>query len=287
MWLSHVIEGPTANDCWLNLVNTVLSTGTAVAPRGKSCTELVSIQTRFPMRKPIVLNTHRDLGYKFLFAEAHWILSGDDRVETIAPFSSRIAQFSDDGETFFGAYGPRLSEQSYYLLNKLRQDKDTRQAVVTIWQESPWDSKDIPCTISVQFLIRNNKLYCIDTMRSSDIWLGWPYDAFNFTMLSASVLLYLQEDYPTLELGDLIMNLGSAHLYTENFARAYTCIENPKDFKFRYAHLDPKAEFKDAEELLNHLYYISRGQHDKLKSQWVCCVGRGDHNKVKKGEQNG
>lgn len=286
MWLSHIIEGPTANECWLNLLNTVLSTGKETSPRGNICTELMSVQTRFPMRKPIVLNTHRKLGYKFLFAEAHWILTGDDRVETIAPFSKRISQFSDDGETFYGAYGPRILEQSFYVIQKLSKDKDTRQAVLTIWQENPPDSKDIPCTISVQFLIRDNELHCIDNMRSSDIWLGWPYDVFNFTMLSSMVLLCLQEVYPDLKLGTLTMNLGSAHLYKENFAQAYTCIENPKDYKFRYAHLDPRAEFDHPDDLIAHLYFVSRGMHDQLKSQWVCCVARGDHDKTpKQGER--
>lgn len=273
------IVGSTANDTWVTLLEHIKSSGYQTMPRGFNCFELFNAHTVFPMHKPIVTVRARNLGYRFMFAEALWILEGRDDVETIAPFSKQIVTFSDDGETFFGAYGPMIVHQINYVIRKLADDKDTRQAVLTIWQENPPETKDIPCTISIQFMIRGNRLHCIDNMRSSDAWLGWPYDVFNFSMLSSAVLIALKDTYPDLMLGDLHMNLGSAHLYEKNFKGVEECLANPKDYRFRYPILKPKDEWPTIEDLFHHLYCISRNKHDELKSQWVCCVARGDHNK--------
>ena len=279
------VIGTTANDTWIGLLETIKTCGNVVQPRGFKCYEVMNLRTCFPMHKPIVTVRDRNLGYRFLFAEALWILEGKEDVATIAPFSKHIVQFSDDGETFFGAYGPRIVDQINWVVRKLAEDRDTRQAVLTIWQENPYDSKDIPCTISVQFLIRDGLLHCIDNMRSSDAWLGWPYDVFNFTMLSSAVIIALKDTYPDIRMGQLWMNLGSAHLYDRNMVGVDKCLANPKDYRFRYPLLqDPKAEWPTVEDLFHHLYCVSRNLHSELKSQWVCCVARGDHNK--KGDAN-
>jgi thymidylate synthase len=279
MFSTNPIFAPTANIAWVTLLEHVLSSGGTTSPRGLKSQELINMTTCCAMHKPIVTIKDRKLGYRFLFAEAYWILSGDNRVQTIAPYSKHIQKFSDDGHTFFGAYGPKIVEQIPYVISSLMRDKDTRQAVLTIWRENPPQSKDIPCTISVQWLIRNNNLHCIDNMRSSDIWLGWPYDVFNFSMISSYVLLMLKDHYPTLELGNISMNLGSAHLYEKNFNDAQLCITNLNDYKFRYGILEPKKEFIYPSDLLYHLKCVAENRHSELKSQWCCCIARGDHNK--------
>jgi thymidylate synthase len=156
--------------------------------RGLQTMEILSHQTEVDMSYPIVTLKARKLGYKFMCAEAWWILTGQNTVETIKPYSKEIERFSDDGVYYNGAYGPRIVDQLTYAVDCLAKDPSSRQAIIEIWRPNPRDSKDVPCTIAVQFLIRDNHLYCIDTMRSSDLWLGWPYDIFNFTMLSARIL---------------------------------------------------------------------------------------------------
>jgi thymidylate synthase len=170
------------------------------------------------MRFPVVNIPERNMGFKFMTAEAAWILSGDNRVETIAPFSKAITKFSDDGVFFHGAYGPPVIDQLSYICRLLSEDQDTRQAVMTIWRKNPGQTKDVPCTISVQWLIRDGKLHCVDNMRSSDLWLGWPYDVFNFSMLSYYIRSFL-EYYNGLkvEVGNLHLFAGSQHIYERNF----------------------------------------------------------------------
>ena len=57
-------------------------------------------------------------------------------------------------------------------------------------------------------------------MRSSDAWLGWPYDAFNFTCISIYTLLQLMHQHrKTYKLGNLSINAGSQHLYERNWKK--------------------------------------------------------------------
>ena len=209
--------GDSASVAWINLVKDILERGSECRPRGLRCRELLGYQTKVDMSRPIVTVAGRKLGYRFMAAEAWWILSGRNDVASISPYSRHIASFSNDGYHFDGAYGPRIVDQLRYVVDCLTSDPDSRQAVIEIWRPNPRPSRDVPCTVSVQFLVRDGAIHCVDTMRSSDAWLGWPYDVFNFSMLSAYVALlisartnYSQKAY---KLGTLTLTAGSQHLY--------------------------------------------------------------------------
>lgn len=170
-----------------------------------------------------------------MIAESYWILTGDNRVSTISYYSKQIKEFSDDGLHFAGAYGPKVVAQFPFILDAFREDPQTRQAVINIWRESPRSSRDIPCTLSLQFVYRSNRLHCIATMRSSDIWLGWVYDVFNFSMISAYVLECLKKINPMLfgsaKLGNLYLTAGSQHLYEDDFEKAKQATINIENWK--------------------------------------------------------
>ncbi len=209
------------------------------------------------MTRPVVTVRSRKLGRKFLAAEAWWILTGRNDVASIAPYSKDISKFSNDGRRFDGAYGPRVVDQLRYVCDALINDKDTRQAVMTIWRSNPQPSKDIPCTVACQWMIRQRgsvrRLHCVDTMRSSDAWLGWPYDVFNFSMLSTLILLTIRERDESLkdvQLGSLILQAGSQHLYETDFHGVEKLFEAPEYDE--YAPLDLN-DFANPEELVESL----------------------------------
>ena len=182
------------------------------------------------MRRPVITLPERKLSTKFLGGEAYWILSGDNRVETIAPYNKNIVNYSDDGVTFFGAYGPRILSQLDYVIDKLKSDADTRQAVLTIWRENPPETKDVPCTVAVHFMIRDHKLNCHVYMRSNDLWLGFPYDVFNFSMLSHLVCCKLnafvvENGGVIIEPGMLYHTASSRHIYEQHFEQVEQLIK--------------------------------------------------------------
>lgn len=213
-----------------------------VSPRGMPVREILAGHTCISMEHPVLCNPHRKLGYRFMAAEAHWILTGDNRVETIKPYSRGIEKFSNDGVRFDGAYGPKIVDQLRYVIDSLLEDNSTRQAVIDIWRPNPRGSKDIPCTLSLQFLIRGGHINTIATMRSSDIWLGWPYDVFNFTMITTYVQLelYRRAQMP-IALGDLHVRPGSLHMYEANRIDAEMAVSQDhnmaaKWYPFTYKH---------------------------------------------------
>lgn len=212
---------------WLNALNAILTDGDIVSPRGKRTKEIPQRTIEVDMRRPILRVPDRSLSYRFMAAEAYWILSGDDRVETIAPYNSRISEFSDDGERFFGAYGPKIQAQLPYIIEKLLADADSRQAGLTIWRECPPQTKDVPCTVAIFFAIRSNKVNVHVFMRSSDVWLGVPYDVFNFSMLGHLVCGLLNEHRGPSEYvspGILFLTAASSHLYETNWDDAKLCL---------------------------------------------------------------
>lgn len=227
-----IIEADGIYEGWQVLLNRLLQ-APVVKPRGLPCREIIGLQLRVKdMSRNIIADPQRKLNYRFLIAEWLWILSGLDKVDIVARYNSQIKQFSDDGQILNGAYGPRLLPQWPYVSRCLMEDEESRQAVMTIWTPSPGRSKDIPCTISLQFLLRAREdkkyLHTIVTMRSSDAWLGIPYDVFNFVQLTQilrSALSHIKRQ--PIKLGELVLNLGSSHLYEANWETARSIINAP------------------------------------------------------------
>ncbi len=246
-----------ANGAWLQAVRDVMAHGDVTYPRDQATVELLGYSSTFDMKYPIVSVNHRKLSRRFLTGEAVWILTGDDRVESIAPYAPSIVNFSDDGVRFYGAYGPRIADQFQHVVRSLANDNDSRQAVLTTWRPNPPKTKDTPCTVAVQWFIRNGRLHCIDTMRSSDLWLGWVYDVFNFSMLSAVIALQLRTEYGLeVSLGTLTLNAGSQHVYERNFEKIRACLDEPDAIPYQPMRLEL---FHDASHLVKYLTNVRDG----------------------------
>lgn len=178
--------------------------------------EVISGHYEVPMPAYLDL-VDRNVNVNFMFAEAAWIISGSNRLSGVTPSMKAYANFSDDGVFLRGAYGPKVVDQLGYVVDSIEKDNDTRQAVMNIWRERPGPSKDIPCTTTMQFLLREGKLNMVTTMRSQDIILGFTYDVFTFSMVAKAVQLLLKERGVDVELGTLFLNAGSMHIYERHY----------------------------------------------------------------------
>ena len=92
-------------------------------------------------------------------------------------------------------------------------------------------TKDLPCTVSLQFLIRDNKLHLIVNMRSNDLFMGFCYDVIIFTLWQEKMLVELKEFFPELKNGHYYHNANSMHIYSNNY-RKIKKILNDKDNNF-------------------------------------------------------
>lgn len=197
-----------------DLLNNILSRGTISAPRGKKTRELFDQQ--LVITEPLFWSAVRDVNYRFAVAEAIWIAAGFNDLACLTRYNSRMAEFSDDGKRLVGAYGPRFRAQWPEVKAKLKEPH-TRQAVVTIFDDKDLRAvtKDLPCTLSWQFQIRDGKLHMTANMRSSDAWLGVPYDVFSFWMVGNCVAGELG-----VRMASLTMNLANSHLYEPHWEPA-------------------------------------------------------------------
>lgn len=240
-----------------------------VQTRGFNTNEITAKHFMFHMWDPVITIPERKLNYRFLAAEAYWILTGDNLVKNIEPYNKNIAQFSDDGEVFFGAYGTKIMPQIEYVVEAFRRDLHTRQAVINIWRESPPPTKDVPCTISMVFNIRQGLLHAYVTMRSSDIWLGIPYDIFNFSMVSHYILARLYEEgiVGTVGIGDLYLTAVSAHIYDYDIPKAKELLKSYNGAPAGYNKIDyvPAHLGRSTKDLLETLMNMREKDYEHMR----------------------
>lgn len=140
----------------------------------------------------------RNMSYEYLMAELLWYFAGRHDVKFIGTFASLWNRISDDGVTNNSAYGYLMKykhgfNQIEKVIELLQKDPLSRRAVININvpNENVIETKDEPCTIALQFLIRDDKLNCTAIMRSNDIWFGLPYDVAFFTELQKYIAFKL------------------------------------------------------------------------------------------------
>jgi len=214
-------------------------------PRGSETRELLNYNiTLTDPRNRVVTFPARKTNVKYLLGEFIWYLTGKNTVDGIVPYAKFWEGIINSGNqdnypagTVNSNYGHRMFGHSilpalYFGENKINQwhqtiniltaDKDSRQAVMNI--HLPTDrhagNKDVACTLTLQWFIREDKLHLIVNMRSNDVILGFTNDVFQFTMLQECMMLQLREVYPDLQLGYYFHNAGSMHLYSRHYEMA-------------------------------------------------------------------
>lgn len=199
--------------------------------RGKKIKyEICNAQLIFSPNEGISIYSHPDtraFPIKFALAEFIWIMSKSKDLGFIYLYNKAMAQYSDDGYTLYGAYGHRLANQIEECINKLIVDKHSRQAVASIYDRCDISviTKDLPCNISLQFLIRDDSLNLTVTSRSSDFMTGLPIDAFHWQLLLVLVRNQLLISYPNLQIGFVIYNITSLHVYSSDAELIENCLD--------------------------------------------------------------
>ena len=207
------IEHDDADQLYRSLIKAIMFDGNEIAPRGLLTKEINVLTLRLTEPKyNVVCDPYRKVNKGFMAAELMWMLDGRCDLDMVKMYNSRMVEYSDDGVTLWGAYGPKLKPQLKYVYDTLRRDPTSRQAVITIWQESPPPTKDVPCTVMMHFLIRYGQLHLIVYMRSNDAWFGFPYDLHNFTSIQFVMAALLD-----VKVGSYNHVAGSLHLYQSNF----------------------------------------------------------------------
>lgn len=157
-----------------------------------------------------------------------WYLSGETKLDFIDYYvPGRFQEESDDQTTVRSGYGERLFSfdgvnQVENVIKLLREKPSSRRAVIQLFDATDLLThyKSIPCTCTLQFMARDDRLNMFVSMRSNDAFLGLPHDIFSFTMLQELVARSVD-----MEVGEYKHCAGSLHLYKKDEARATRYLE--------------------------------------------------------------
>lgn len=210
------MNGDSLDDVLIDLYKALLATDgrNEGGTRGPS-KELLGVTLRIGNPRAR-LSRSEDRGKPFsAVGELLWYLSGSDRLDFIEPYIPRYRDDAVDG-ILPGAYGPRLfamrgSINQIDNVSKLLIEKPgSRRAVIQLFdaEDIAIHKREIPCTSTLQFHLRNGVLHMSVTMRSNDAYWGLPHDVFCFTMIQEMMARRLGA-----ELGEYIHHAGSMHVY--------------------------------------------------------------------------
>ena len=130
-----------------------------------------------------------------------------------------------ENDKFDYTYSERInySRQLDNAIAALKDDEHSRRAMIMIFK--PEDTTEsfgfqtrIPCSVSYQFLIRNNKLMVLYYIRSNDYFKHFAIDIWLTQAIQEYVWTQLQDTYPGLKVGPLNYYAGSFHAYYEDLS---------------------------------------------------------------------
>jgi thymidylate synthase len=214
------------------LARHVMSQGSIVGSRlGEQTRESLDVHLELtrPWEREILLPA-RAASLPAQIAETMWVLAGRNDVAWLSHYLPRAADFSDDGETWRGGYGPRLRhwpmdewhgnvavDQLRWVVDLLRREPETRRAVISIYDPArdSRDGKDIPCNNWLQFIQRDGELHLFVTIRSNDLIWGNAINTFEW-----SALLEVVAGLVRVPMGPMHLNITSLHIYDRHWEKA-------------------------------------------------------------------
>lgn len=163
-------------------------------------------------RERVIFWPERDANPFFHLMESLWMLAGRNDVAFPASYVKRMREFSDDGETFHGAYGHRwinhfarvvegstsddvevvTIDQVRTIIQLLKLNPNDRRAVLGMWDPSVdlgRQGKDVPCNTQAYFSVASSgHLDMTVCNRSNDVvWGAYGANAVHFSILQEFV----------------------------------------------------------------------------------------------------
>ena len=142
----------------------------------------------------VLLSAERDANPFFHLAEALWMLGGRNDAAYLNQFVKNFGErFAEPDGTIHGAYGFRWRhvfgmDQLNMVLQVLRKDPASRQAVISMWDpvadlDKP-ELKDRPCNTHIYLRINEERLDITVCCRSNDaLWGAYGANAVHFSVL--------------------------------------------------------------------------------------------------------
>lgn len=231
---------------YLNLLQYILDNGGIKDDRTNTGTiSYFGAQLRFDLSKGFPLLTTKNVHFHSIVHELLWFLSGDTHVEYLQKNNVKIwndwataektalfGRKAGDLGPIYGHqwrnFGATKSENGNYrhdgfdqikaVIEQIKNTPDSRRMIVTGW--NPHEANQValpPCHTLFQFYVQDGKLSCQLYQRSSDYFLGLPFNISSYSLLTALVAKVCG-----LELGDFVWTGGDCHIYSNHIDQVRT-----------------------------------------------------------------
>ena len=232
---------------YYDLLEEILCTGSLSDDRtGIGTLSLFGKQLRFNLNEGFPLLPGKFTPFNLVAAELLWMLSGSTNNEDLRALNGNDRPtiweewVGEDGDlgpiygqqwrSWLGDYDGN-ADQIANLIKGIKERPSSRRHVVSAWnvdylpdesvspEQNVWGSQMAlaPCHYAFQMHVdSNNRLSCMVNMRSSDTFLGLP-----FNIASYALLTHMIAHITDLTVGDLIMSLGDVHVYKNHIEQVY------------------------------------------------------------------
>ncbi|WP_261842622.1 thymidylate synthase [Aliamphritea ceti] len=231
---------------YLDLLADVMEKGTDKGDRtGTGTRSVFGRQIRYDLAEGFPLLTTKKLHFKSIAVELLWFLRGDTNVRYLKENGVSIW---DEWALESGELGPvygaqwrnwkgadgQFYDQVQALVDGLKKNPNSRRHIINGWNVAllPDESKSPqenaaeglmalpPCHALYQFYVADNKLSASLYIRSNDLFLGHPYNT-----ASLALLTHMLAQQCDLEVGDIVLSLGDAHIYANHFEQVETQLQ--------------------------------------------------------------
>jgi len=217
-------------------------------------------------------------------AEVAWFLRGEQDTDWIGKYTKIWDKFTEDDGKVEAAYGYRWRkrfgrDQIQRACEALSKNPTDRRIFVSAWDPATDglgepDQKNVPCPLGFTLSIVDDQLHSSLFIRSSDVFVGLPYDIMGHAMLMG-IFAHTIQSWPGAVIvpGIMHVTLAHPHLYEPHFDMARRCVcmgENGQTVSqgplLQYWHLDDVTingddfvqAYIDADKKVSHPKYNPR-----------------------------
>ena len=238
---------------YIYLLNKLLEDGEERETRNGKTLSIFGYRMEFDLQEGFPLLTTKKMFFKGIMTELAWFLRGSTDVTELHKYNNRIWDLNtqdrdyDAGPVYgfqwrhFGAdyvdcktdYTGKGVDQIAQLIKDIQATPTSRRMVLSAWNPAAQHQMCLPpCHVMYQFYVAEGRLHCQMYQRSSDVFLGLP-----FNIASTALLTHLLAHETGLDVGKVYVVLGDAHLYEDHVGVAALQMER-KPYPFPTLKID-------------------------------------------------
>lgn len=209
---------------YLDLLRDILENGEERGDRtGTGTLAVFGRQLRYDLSEGFPIVTTKRVHMKSIIHELLWFLSGDTNIRYLQENGVRIwNEWADENGDLGPVYGSQWRawespdgkriDQMSGVVESIRSNPSSRRHLVSAWNVAEIEGMKLPpCHYTFQFYVSNGKLSCMFNMRSSDTFLGLPFNLAQYALLTHMIAQQCD-----LEPGELIYSGADVHIYTNH-----------------------------------------------------------------------